>query len=365
MKKFSLLVLLMVVFVLCNAQPEIKFDQTTYNFGAIHEEAGKVIGRFEFTNIGDSALVLTKVRPGCGCTPASYTREPVAPGGRGYIDISYNPYNRPGGFNKVVRITTNEPKFRGEKPAAPYNIFIKGEVIKRPPTMFEKAGYTKSPGMARFKEPNIRLDILNTKSKTDTFRVHNFWTKPVTYTLQNPPAYISETYRNFGKELQPGKDGIIVLKYDASKRGAYGLVKDNFVYVTNDSIEPKKRLYYTVNIKEDFSVLSKKQIKNAPVASLNVMEYDFGKVQRNSRKNTTVTITNNGKDMLYIRQLSPSSGNYSATSDKMEIAAGQSATITITFKAGGRVGMQKATIDVITNDPNAPEQVINLKGQIQ
>lgn len=366
MKKFSLSVLLLVVFVLCNAQPKIKFDQTTYNFGSIHEEAGKVIGRFEFTNIGDSDLVLTNVRPGCGCTPASYTREPVAPGGRGYIDISYNPYNRPGGFNKVVRITTNEPQFKRANPDRPYNIYIKGEVIKRPPTVFEKAGYTKSAGMARFKEPNARVDVLNTGAQTDTFLVRNFWSKPVTFALQNPPAYVSETYRSFGVELMPEQEGILVLKYDASKRGEFGMVKDNVVYVTNDSIQPKKTLFFTVNIREDFAKLSKKQLKNAPVATLSTTEYDFGKVQKNSRDNNgSITLTNNGKSTLYIRQLSSSSNLFKVSADKMEIQPGQSVSITLNFRANNRTREQKATIDVITNDPNASVQVINVKGLVQ
>lgn len=74
MKKLSLSFLLVLAFVLCNAQPKIQFDSNTYDFGKVKEEGGKVTGRFEFTNVGTEDLILTNVRPGCGCTAADYSR---------------------------------------------------------------------------------------------------------------------------------------------------------------------------------------------------------------------------------------------------------------------------------------------------
>ena len=56
------------------AQPAIQFDATTIDFGNIKEEDGKVSGRFEFTNTGNKDLLLTGVKPGCGCTAADYTK---------------------------------------------------------------------------------------------------------------------------------------------------------------------------------------------------------------------------------------------------------------------------------------------------
>ncbi|MCQ2283618.1 MAG: DUF1573 domain-containing protein [Bacteroidales bacterium] len=364
MKKLSLFVLLVAAFVMANAQPKIQFDSNTYDFGKIKEEGGKVTGRFEFTNVGDSDLVLVNVRPGCGCTAANYSHDPVAPGQRGYIEATYNPYNRPGVFNKNIRVTTNEPQFKTEGQAAPHMIFIKGEVIKRPPTEFEKAGYTKTSGMARFYEPNVSISILNTEVSRDTFKVRNFWTKPVSFTMEPKNSFVKEVYRSFGNELQPGQEGFIVLEYDAAARASFGQLKDIVTYTTNDSLESKKHIHYAVNISEDFSKLSAKQLKNAPVAALNITEYDFGQVQKNSQNKATFTITNNGKSTLILRKMDASSGYYKASADKNEIPAGETATVTVTFKATSRAGVQKATLEIITNDPNNHHQVINLKGQI-
>ena len=363
MKKFSLSVLMVVAFVFCYAQPKIQFDQTTYDFGTIHEEGGKVTGKFVFTNVGNEPLELTNVRPGCGCTAANYTKGQIAPGEKGYIEATYNPYNRPGNFNKNIRVTTNEPQFLEDSKAAPHMIFIKGEVIKRPPTEFERAGYTKTAGMARFFEPNVSHNLLNTQSVLDTFKVRNFWTKPVNYRFDSNNGYVTEQYRSFGSDLMPGEEGFIVIKYDASKRAAFGQMKDAITYITNDSIESKKQLHYAVNIKEDFSKLTPKQLKKAPISVYSETQLDLGQIQKNSTMEKELVVTNTGKNPLIIRKVESSSSSFKAHPSMTEIPSGASATIKVVYKSSNRPGVQNATIEVITNDPNNSNQIINLKVQ--
>ena len=213
-----------VIAVLGFAQPKIQFDQTTYDFGMIREEGGKVTARFNFTNVGTEDLILKSVRPGCGCTAANYTKTAIAPGERGYIDATYNPSGRPGSFNKNIKVTTNEPEMDVEKPT-PHMIFIKGNVSPKPKSVFEKEGYTMGQGMVRIKTNTAKLEVLNTQQHLDTFQIKNFGTKPVKVTLNNN-GFVSEAYRSFGPEIQGGEEGIVVLKYDAAKRNDFGTLKD-------------------------------------------------------------------------------------------------------------------------------------------
>ena len=353
-----------VACLLCYAQPEIKFENTTYDFGKIKEEGGKVTGKFIFTNVGDQPLELTNVRPGCGCTAANYTKGAIAPGEKGFIEATYNPYNRPGNFNKNIRVTTNEPKFLENDKATPHLIFIKGEVIKRPPTEFELAGYDKGNGMTRIKEANVSHNLMNTETVNETFYVRNFWTKPVSITLDAKSDYVSEVYRNFGAELLPGQEGFFVLKYDAGKRNQFGQVKDNVAIKTTDSIEQVKHVYYAMNIKEDFSKLNKKQLKNAPVSSVSAEEINFGEMAKNISKSETITVTNTGKDPLIIRSLQTSNNTYKVNANMMTVPGGASAEITVSFKAPGRTSTQNATLDIITNDPNNPVRTIKLTAKV-
>ena len=364
MKKLSLLFVAVMSAIFCIAQPEIKFENTTYDFGKIKEEGGKVTGKFIFTNVGNEPLELTNVRPGCGCTAANYTKGAIAPGEKGYIEATYNPYNRPGSFNKNIRVTTNEPKFLENDKATPHMIFIKGEVIKRPPTEFEVAGYDKGSGMMRIKEPNVSHNVMNSETVNDTFYVRNFWTKPVTFEMENTTDFVSEVTRTFGNELNPGQEGYIVLKYDASKRNKFGQVKDMISFKTNDSIEQVKRVYYAMNIKEDFSKMTSKQLKNAPVSAVSVEEVNFGDMGKNTTKNEVITLTNSGKSPLIIRDLQTSSSMYKVSANMMTIPAGATAEITITFKAPGRTTTQNGTLDIISNDPNNAVRTIKLTAKV-
>ena len=261
-------------------------------------------------------------------------------------------------------MTTNEPKFLENDKATPHMIFIKGEVIKRPPTEFELAGYTKTSGMLRIKEPDIAHNMLNTESVNDTFYVRNFWTKPISIKLDKAGEYVNEVNRNFGNELNPGQEGYIVLKYDAAKRNAFGQQKDMVTFITNDSIEQTKRVHYAINIKEDFSKMTPKQLKKAPVSSVSAQEINFGDMQKNTSKTQTITIQNTGKDPLIIRKLEPSNSLFTANSSMTVIPSGATAEITVTFKAPSRPSTQNATFDIITNDPANPVRTINMVAKV-
>ena len=81
-------------------QPKVSFDETTHDFGKFKEADGTVTHKFEFVNTGGSDLIIQNVSASCGCTAPSWTREPVPPGGKGFVAATYNPAGRPGSFRK-------------------------------------------------------------------------------------------------------------------------------------------------------------------------------------------------------------------------------------------------------------------------
>lgn len=113
MKKilFSFLALMLsVVAMVAGDGPQITFETKSHDFGTIKEVDGVVECEFEFQNTGDEPLVILDVRTSCGCTTPSYPREPIAPGVKNKIKVSYNPAGRPGEFDRTVKIYTNANK---------------------------------------------------------------------------------------------------------------------------------------------------------------------------------------------------------------------------------------------------------------
>ena len=86
------------------------FAEKTYDFGSIKEADGPVTHVFEFTNTGSEPLVIINVNASCGCTRPEYPKEPIMPGKKGKIKVTFNPAGRPGEFSKEVKIRTNGSK---------------------------------------------------------------------------------------------------------------------------------------------------------------------------------------------------------------------------------------------------------------
>ncbi|MGN0220811.1 MAG: DUF1573 domain-containing protein [Prevotella sp.] len=87
---------------------EIKFDKVTHDFGKFSESSPKVTCVFTYTNVGDSPLIINQAMASCGCTVPEYTKQPVMPGQKGEIKVTYNGTGRfPGHFKKSITVRTN------------------------------------------------------------------------------------------------------------------------------------------------------------------------------------------------------------------------------------------------------------------
>lgn len=104
------------------AQGVMKFKEETHNFGKI-PQGTPVSTEFVFTNTGNTPVVISEVKPACGCTTPEWTKAPVAPGKTGVIKATFNAAAA-GPFNKSITVTSN-----GETPTL--ILFIKGEVEKK------------------------------------------------------------------------------------------------------------------------------------------------------------------------------------------------------------------------------------------
>ncbi len=102
---------------------EFKFNEEKHDFGKI-PQGTPVTTVFEFTNVGKEPLIITDVRPTCGCTIADFTKTPVKAGDKGIIKITYNAaFVAP--FTKTIVVTSN-----ASTPVK--NLIIVGEVVAKP-----------------------------------------------------------------------------------------------------------------------------------------------------------------------------------------------------------------------------------------
>ena len=108
-------------------QSNIKWDQEMHDFGDI-EKGKPVTYEFSFVNTTKETILITSVRPACGCTAANYTKTPVKPGEKGMVAATFNAAS-PSTFQKSVTVMTNEGGVESVK-----TLSFKGKVIDTPAT---------------------------------------------------------------------------------------------------------------------------------------------------------------------------------------------------------------------------------------
>lgn len=86
---------------------EITFDFDSYDYGEVVD--GEVVEvDFDFTNTGNSDLVIFNASASCGCTVPEYPQnENIKPGESSSLKVRFDTSGKPGKQMKTVTLTTN------------------------------------------------------------------------------------------------------------------------------------------------------------------------------------------------------------------------------------------------------------------
>ena len=101
--------------------PVLEFKSTEHDFGTI-AQGEKVYYAFKFKNTGKSDLIISDVKPTCGCTvPKNWPKHPIKPGEGGEIEVQYDGSGN-GLIRKLVTISANtNPAYT--------KLYLKGKVV--------------------------------------------------------------------------------------------------------------------------------------------------------------------------------------------------------------------------------------------
>lgn len=106
--RLSILILALLMALPAAAQKEFggvaRFDATVIDMGKVNIRDGAVSCSFLVTNIGEEPLNIFAVTSSCSCTTAKWTREDIAPGAPGTIDVTYTNDEGPYPFDKTLAV---------------------------------------------------------------------------------------------------------------------------------------------------------------------------------------------------------------------------------------------------------------------
>ncbi|MEC5157430.1 DUF1573 domain-containing protein [Chryseobacterium sp. MP_3.2] len=65
---------------------------------------------YEVTNTGKNPLIISQVKPGCGCTVPDFTKDPILPGQKGKITLKFDSSSFDGMVSKSAEVYANVEK---------------------------------------------------------------------------------------------------------------------------------------------------------------------------------------------------------------------------------------------------------------
>ena len=87
----------------------IALSESNFDFGKI-KKGDKVEHIYEITNTGKNPLIISEVKPGCGCTAPDFTKEPIMPGKKGKVTLHFDSSSFEGNVQKYADVFANVEK---------------------------------------------------------------------------------------------------------------------------------------------------------------------------------------------------------------------------------------------------------------
>lgn len=360
MKKLVLSALIFGLIGTLSAQMSagVKFDKISHDFGDLKEEMGTATALFEYTNVSGGPLYISKVETSCGCTKPEYTKDTLKPGERGFVKAIYETRGHHGTFHKNIFVYFNTQDYY-QSLSISGNVIPEANLSKRPPsyaTTYSNLAFNTT--LASF--PNLHTN----ETQTYVIKMFNYMGYPIKiWEVRELPEYASV---DLGDSTIDASDSLyITFKVDGSKIGNLGEIYQRVLLLTDDVAGENKFLHIYINLKEDFSKMTKQQLKLAPVIQLDSgSTLNYGKCRAGGIVSKTISITNTGKSDLNIRNVKPSCSCVTFKLPKQILKPGESVTFTIIIDTVNQtIATHNKYITLYSNDPKKSE--INIKLIIQ
>lgn len=102
------------------AQPKIDFEKKNQKFEKVKADTTISFDFFYF-NTGDQPLIITDIKVSCDCTVPTFTQEPVFPGKREKVHVTFDTRGKIGYQDRILYV-------HGNMPNSPVKIRFKGMV---------------------------------------------------------------------------------------------------------------------------------------------------------------------------------------------------------------------------------------------
>lgn len=329
----------------------IVLDKTVHNFGDILLESGPVSCTFTISNNGSKPAVIYNVTTTCGCTDTKYTREPIRPGQKGEIKVTYSNDEGPYPFDKNITVYISDIK-------KPIILKLRGVSNEKPRPLSEL--YPVHYGPLGMKGSELKCGNLEQgNSKTEAVMVANLSDRPLTLTFTDVTPNLS---LNVSKNPIPAGETAELSYTVTADRSVWG--KNTYMatplmngksYRTKDG---ESQISVWAFTKENFSSMTDEQRQKGPMPRFTTSTFEFGKAARGEEIHATFTFKNEGKSTFRVFKVDSDACCWSH-SDIPSAAPGETVTFRVHIDTKDMPAGESLTIVTLTtNSPTRP--IINL-----
>lgn len=222
------------------AQPSIKVEEETHEFGEIVE--GKLASHeFQISNTGNQPLIISNVQASCGCTSPHWTKEPIMPGKTGVIKATYNSNGRPGVFQKTLTVVSNAGN--GNK-----TLHIKGNVVSKAEKVYTEE-QKKNSAKITIEKSVFKVGKLEVNQK-GTARITVFNKGVDVLEVDNVTSNCNCTSFSINKgSIKSGESAVLEITIAPRTKGAF---KEEVSISSSDINTPSFRVYLEGEAVESF-----------------------------------------------------------------------------------------------------------------
>lgn len=338
------------------ASAQLQFKSERFDFGRIAEEGGKRSCTFQASNVGDKPLLLVDIVTTCGCTVPTFSRKPILPGKSTEIVVTFDPYGRPGTFDRKLHIYGAGNERLGV-------ISIVGEVTPRPKSIeelypIEAGGGIRLSG-TRCTFPYIyigrsiasAISIINT---SDQPRRIDFPAKHTSHLLQIDAPTL----------LQPGERSAINFRYEIpTEDPRYGSIRDVRAIHINGKASEKVLLIHGIAV--DAATKTEKEAPPKAEISENILK--FGAIKHDAKPHSLpLTLRNTGSSELILRAVECAAPCQASFPIGQRLAPGEQLEGQITLHPRAEdYGFVTGELLVVTNDPERPLRRIRIHAVVE
>lgn len=329
----------------------LELDKTAHNFGDVINGSGPLTCIFTMTNTSEKPAVIYNVVTSCGCTDVKWTREPIRPGQKGTISVTYSNDEGPYPFDKSITAYISDIK-------KPVILKVRGIAVEKKKPLAEL--YPVHYGPLGIREALNKCGNLEQGGvKSETAIVANLSDSPLEVSFKDISPNLSLDVKP--NPIPAGSTAEISFSISADRsiwgKNTYWAtpVLNGKTYSNN---EGEERIGFWAFTKENFSRLSDEQKSSGPMPKFKESTFSFGKIRRGTEVHAEFTFKNEGKRDLCVYRVNSDACRWSHSTIPVA-APGEEVTFRVHLDTSKMpTGEALAIVTLTTNSPLRP--IVNL-----